>query len=244
MTRTMNALLVSLAGVLQVAAPAAAVVATRTSDKEFRHPGLTIPSLHTPAGIAGSRDQGQLPDLSGLGVAPGAAFYDPLARRWASLLPSEPLIPGTGLGNPLTWSGLGISGQPSEAQIKSAAWEAFVGYLQRTEALNVDVGELSRNPRLAVFEDGALVQIYVQRVLAGYAVRDSSITAVINHGNLVLLGITNWAAASPAADPSVSAEAARSVVAAHAGPALFVGSGKPRLEFVPFAPSGDAKADG
>ncbi|HET8645127.1 MAG TPA: hypothetical protein VFO85_06545, partial [Vicinamibacteria bacterium] len=227
-----------------LAAPLEAVVAPRAQEKEFRAPGLTIPSLHTPASELSSRLAAQLPDLAALGVPAEGAFYDPLAQRWASLLPTEPLIPGTGVGNPLTWAGLGITGQPTEAQIKAAAWEAFVAYLQRVQALGVNVDELSRSPRLAVFEDGAIVQIYVQRVLAGVPVRDSSITATINHGNLVLLGLTNWAAASPVADPSLAAEQARAVVAAHASPRLFTATDKPRLEFVPYAPSGDARQNG
>src|SRR5262245_8936196 len=52
----------------------------------------------------------------------------------ASFLLREPLIPGTVVDNALTWADLGIAGQPTTAQIESAAWTALLEHLQRAEA--------------------------------------------------------------------------------------------------------------
>ena len=78
MTRTKNRVLVSIAGLTLLAAPAAAVVVPqKAGSREFRHPGLTIPSLHTPSTALGSRDEAQVPDLSrledlrGISLEPG-----------------------------------------------------------------------------------------------------------------------------------------------------------------------------
>ena len=98
-------------------------------------------------------------------MPPEGAFYDPLWQRWGSLLPSVPLVPGRGVGNTLSWANFGVAGQPTDAQIKAAAWEALTGYLRGAPALRVDLDELSRSPRLAVHDGGALIQIHAQRFL-------------------------------------------------------------------------------
>src|SRR5262245_15691074 len=95
-------------GALLLAA-STAHAAVRPSDspvqqKAFRHADLKFASDHVsldrlqPALATALRQE-----LSGLGVSPDHAFYDVRAGRWGSLLLSEPLIPGTGVGNTLRW---------------------------------------------------------------------------------------------------------------------------------------------
>ena len=108
-----SALLVAVASV--TASSLEAVVPSRSplADKTFRHPRLEIPQEH-----------------------------DARAGRLSSLIVSEPLVPGTGVGNTLRWADLG--GRPAdEGAMKDAVWSAVLGYLQQHErALRVDVAEL------------------------------------------------------------------------------------------------------
>ncbi len=238
--------LVSAAAVTLLAGPLEAVVVpSRAQDKEFRNPGLFIPTQH--ASLSALEDKaaaGLKAELPGLGVTPEGAFYDANWRRLSGLLPRQPLVPGRGLGNNLSWSSLGISGTPTDAQIKAAAWNALTDYLRGADALRIDLSELSRSPRVVVHDGGALIQIYAQRFLAGVPVRDSSLTAVINNGNLILLGLENWGDAAVAADPALSADDARTVVSSHAAPAVLMQLRKPRLEFVPFTGEGTSEGYG
>ena len=108
----------------------------------------------------------------------------------ASLILSEPLIPGDGDGNTLEWP---AGARPStDPELQQAVWERVLAYLDRHAAiLRVDAEELAP-PRVGIFEDGALIQVFAQRRINGIPVRDSSVTAIFNNGNLVLLGLQNW----------------------------------------------------
>ena len=221
---------------LLVAGAAQAAVAPAPQEKQFKSPGLFIPTRHAPLADLDRKTAESLePELGALGVPAGGAFYDTLWQRWGSLLPTRPLIPGRGVGNTLSWAQFGIAGEPTDEQIQAVAWDALTGYLRSTPALGVDVEELTKSPRLAVHDGGALIQVHAQRFLSGVPVRDSSVTAVLNSGNLILLGLTNWGDAAPSADPRVTAADARTVVAAHAAPAVLSFARRARLEFVPFS---------
>jgi hypothetical protein len=241
MTRMKKILLASPSILALCAAPLEAVVPPARDPmaaKVFRNPALRVESRHTPLGQLDQSFSGQLArDLAALGVPPEGAFWDQSAGRWGTLLMRRPLIPGTGVGNTLAWSSFAVAGKPTEAQVKAAAWNALTAYLEATPALGVDVSELSRSPRVGIQDSGALVQIYAQRVLGGVPVRDSQLSAVINHGNLVMVAFDNWAATSPSLDPAFDGEAARSIVAGHARPFEFNVQGKSRLELVPVTAS-------
>src|SRR5262245_29718778 len=158
--------------------------------KAFRHADLKFSSVHQPLGALDASLAGALGhELSALGVSADQGFYDVAAGRWGTLILSEPLIPGTGAGNALHWEDLGLSAQPEAKDIERQAWTALQGFLRRAEGqIRVDIDELDQ-PRIAVFDGGALVQMSVGRVVEGVPVRDNTLTAVINHGNLVLLGL-------------------------------------------------------
>ena len=218
MSRLKN-VLVSAAAVTLLAGPLEAVVVpSRTQEKEFRSPGLAIPTQHTAlSALDAKQAAGLQTELAGLGVPPEGAFYDPLWQRWGSLLPSVPLVPGRGVGNTLSWANFGVAGQPTDTQIKAAAWEALTGYLRDAPELRVDVGELG-SPSIGIFAGGTLIHVHAQRVVGGIAVRDSGLSAVINHGNLILLGLQNWGSVDGTTNAVLSADAARAVVEAHVKP--------------------------
>jgi hypothetical protein len=116
---------------------------------------------------------------------------------------------------------------------------ALQAFLRRGEGqLRVDLSELAP-PRAGVHDDGALVQVYADRTVGGVRVRDSHLTAVINHGNLVLLGLTRWDPVTTSLSPAISAEEARGVAAQHVAPFEFApAKGKAHLELIPVQSAG------
>lgn len=73
------------------------------AEKVVRNPNLHIPTRLQPAmelqDELGARIQR---DLAALGIGGHSAFYDARTGRLTSLILSEPLVPGTGLGNTLS----------------------------------------------------------------------------------------------------------------------------------------------
>ena len=144
-----------------------------------------------------------------------------------SLVVSRPLLPGRGVGNTLR-----ASGPIGEADV----WQAMVRYLRGHQAqLRVDVSQLAP-PRIGIFEKGALVQVHAPRVVDGIPVRDSGLTAIINHGNLVLLGLQNRGNLDASPTPATTPARARAVLAGHVRPLAVTGYREAeRLELIPLA---------
>ncbi len=226
--------------ILALAASSAAVVPpeeTLLRARSFRHDDLAVDTRHLPAGEA------EAAALAALGVAPEGAYLDERSGRWATLMPAEPLLPGDGVGNQLTWEGFGLVEPPEVATYRRLVWEAFVRYLgDHREALGIDPGELTRPGHVTVHDGGALVQIHAPRQVGGIPVLGSSVTAVLRHGNLILLGSTHWAEVTVAPQATISAGQAMATVQSHlAGAAVASGFEKTWLNFVPAA-SGDGLA--
>ena len=208
------------------------------SEKFFYDPSLFVPEQTLPlAEIDGATLAALDGQVRALGLAPGTAFYDARVGRWSSLVLSRPLIPGSGAGNTLTWSG-GLAPRGAE-DWKNAAWNALLDYLRaNARDLKLDLAQLSTSPRISVHGDGDLIFIHVPRVVDGIPVRDNSIGAAINHGNLILLGLQRWGdvGANVPRSPGVSAQAAEDTVRAHVQPMAVSAFPKtPRLELVPVA---------
>jgi hypothetical protein len=185
--------------------------------KAVRHPGLHIPTRLEPAAAP-------LPGWT--------AFRDARAKRLASLILSHPLIPGDGAGNPLRWP---EGAAPGEAAVGARALEALRAFLLRHRAVvGVDPAELGA-PQVAVLEKGTLVQVSVPRVVGGIPVRDARLTAVLSHGNLVLLGADRWPDLSAPVRPRIPEAEARARVVRHAAPLAVSAIRSARLELVPLA---------
>jgi hypothetical protein len=204
--------------------------------KSYRHPGLYVNRQLQPASALGPDKQHERDALSRMGVATDSAFYEGRSGRLSSFILSQPLIPGTGMGNTLRWIDLGGSGPGDETLLRRAAWDALVLYLDRfQDELRLDPSELG-TPRIAAHESGSLIQVYAARRVGGVPVRDSYLSAVINHGNLVLLGLETWAPVSAALSPAVGADEARAAIARHARPFSIASFGKQaHLELIPMA---------
>lgn len=178
-------------------APAVFTVVPPGSDsplqqKELRHPDLWYENVFRPVAelpVEVSRQLGG--DLSRLGIDPSNAYFDPRTGRWGTLIVRQPLIPGSGAGNPLRWSDLGFQSPPDTAQRELAAWDALRGYLSEHVAeLRIDPTELATPKMRSVGE--RVIQIHAGRQIDDIPVRGAFVGATINSGNLVLLGERNW----------------------------------------------------
>ncbi len=185
------------------------------AEKAYRHPDLHIPNRYQPATELLDRGLGARRDLASLGVPPAGAFLDPRSGRWATLLPAEPLLPGRGLGNTLTWEALRVAPPGDRPGLERAAREALERYLRAHGAsLGIDPAELA-SARVTVHDGGERIQLYAPRRIAGVPVRDSFLTAVLNHGNLVLFGARHWGRIDTSTRPALAADAARARLEAH-----------------------------
>lgn len=212
------------------------------AEKAFRHPGLYISNLYEPvAGLpleAASRAREELAELR---IPAQGAFLDVRGGRWGSLLPAEPLLPGGGVGNDLTWASLGLVAPDDPAGFEDVAWDALTEYLHvREQLLGIEVDELWPPANVTVHDAGRRIQIYAQRVFRGVSVRDSYLTAVINNGNLVLLGVRNWGDIGISTAPGISEQSAVAAVAAHLEPTPVDGyRSRPELTVVPMGVGDD-----
>ena len=181
-----------------------------------------------------------------LGADADGGRLDARGGRWATLILTEPLLPGTGAGNNLKWSDLGRSAPGNRAEFSSAAAQAFREYVQlNSPALRIDPGELGASGKTTVLRGGALVQIQVPREYDGIPVRDSYLHAVINHGNLVLFGTSKWGDINLSTSPDVFFDDALAVVQAQVEPYTIDGFwGNSGLFIVPLAQGSDVNQIG
>ena len=106
-----------------------------------------------------------------------------------------------------------------EAALHAEVWDALRAYLaSHKDVLRLDLSEISDAPRIASYRDGALVFVYAPRVVDGIPVRDNSIGAAVNGGNLILLGVQKWGDVDVSRTPAIEAPAAEAVVRSHAAP--------------------------
>src|SRR5262245_60502866 len=189
MTRRVTVLAVALLALTLVPALAqvqpAASVAT---GKIFRHPALDVAPQNGPAPM--SESPSRAAELRVLGASAEGAHFDSRTGRWSSLMLARPMLPGSGVGNKLSW----ISGRPpaNDAGLRAAASSAVLDYVRNQKALRIDASQLGATPRAAVLSGADLIDVWIPRVVDGVVVRGNAITAVINHGNLVLFGMPSW----------------------------------------------------
>jgi Bacterial Ig domain len=223
----------------------AAVAPDRTSplaQKEFRHPAFHIQNRvqridEQPVAAR----QGLTDSLADLHASAQTSYLDVRSGRWATLYPTQPLLPGSGDGNAVSWEGLGVEAPVDARGWERASWDAFRAYVEgQSRALGVDLREMPQG-RVTVHEGGAIVQIHTPRVFEGIVVRDSYLSAVVNHGNLVLFGANQWGTIRTPSRPTVGAEQARAAVASHVQLAPSDWRRQPSLAYVVLA-SGDLES--
>ena len=191
--------------------------------KVFRNPNLTVVNLERfPANLGAAADK-TAGGLQALGAQSG--MYDWRGARWSSIVLSVPLVPGDGAGNALG----------NRKVTEGDVWQALSAFVSSHQAeLGVDMAELP-SPNVDIFEKGSVIHVHASRVVGGIPVRDSGLSAMINHGNLILLGLQNWGNVDASTQPVLSADAARAVVEAHVQPFPVNGYNDSHLERVPLA---------
>lgn len=226
---------------MTLTAPLGAVVPPERSgvaEKATRLAELDIGAvLRRPSQLPPAAAARAVADLAALGVPADRGRYDLRGGRWATVIPTQPLVPGRGFGNDLSWDALRRMPPAGDSELGAAAWNAFRGYLQaHRPQLRLDVGQLAATPSLTVLEDGERILLHAPRVIDGVPVRDSYVSAWINQGNLVLFGAHQWGDVGVSTVPDLPEDAARSAVQAHADPYTVTGSwGKSELVLVPVA---------
>jgi len=208
-------------------------------EKIFRHSELDINAIYRLPGELDKSEGASLAasDLVSLGVPQDRARLDVRGGRWAALTLGRPLMPGSGVGNALTWKGLGMTLPQGAQQLRDASDAAFRAYLQANAvALRIDPDELAASGVTTVHEDGAIVQFYVPRVFDGLRVQGSYVNAVANHGNLVLFGAQSWGDIKLSTASRLDASQALAAVQAHVAPFVVAEQWrKPELIIVPTA---------
>jgi hypothetical protein len=224
------------------AVPVGAVVAPEKGSplaaREFRHPRLQVELGLQRVEELPPADRGALLDaLAELRVASPGAYVDRRTGRFATLIPVHPLLPGTGEGNRIAWDDLSVPPPLDARGWEVAGWNALVAYVRaHGAALRIDASELASPGLVTVHDGGALVQILARRVFGGVPVRDSHLTAVVSHGNLVLMGAHNWGTIRLDSRPSIGAEPAEQVLARFLAAAAPAGARRaPHLAIVPMA---------
>ena len=204
---------------------------------EFEHQDLKITSvLWKPGQLppqAAARARG---DLAALGGPTASGRLDFRGGRWATLTMARPLIPGRGLANGLSWSGLGRRKPSTGAALGSATADALRNYLQANAGqLRLDMNEVAGS-RVSVLRDGDLVQLYSPRVFSGIPVRGSYLTAVVSKGNLTLIGTALWGDIDVSTTPDGTEDEAWAAIEAYADPYTATGAWrKSELLLVPSA---------
>lgn len=228
-----------------VTAPVHAIVQNEASpalDKLFMEPEFYILNWSQPVtALSPGLKVAVAADLLALGVSSDRAFYDRRAGALNSLILARPLVPGSGVGNRLSWTDLGLAAPTSDSQYGQAALAALSRFVVANgTALGVDPSEFEAEPTVGVLQDRRVAQIHVDRVVDGVPVRFSSLFATLNSGNLVLLGTKNWGAIDVPTAPSVIASAADATVAQHLTPYTISASPRPtHLELIPQANGSD-----
>ena len=163
-------------------------------DKSFQAEGLTgddfFQEVRNLRGKA-ANDANQL--LEKLGAPGVGAVIDSRSGRLANFMPALPMIPGSGVGNNLSWGDFNKSNKPSDVERGQAAWNAVRGYLQsNASVLGINMDELAGSPVITVYDGGELIHIHTPRVIGGIPVKDSYLKSTVRFGNLILFGAHKW----------------------------------------------------
>ena len=141
------------------------------SEKIFRHADLDIPNRLEPAiRLSSPLAQTAKKQLQGLEIAETHAFFDRRAGRWATLMPSVPLLqPSNGQGS--AWKSL--YSPAGSGSIEPVAWKAIESYLRdHMDQLHVDLSELDP-PVITVHDGGNRIQAFAARRVNGVPIRDN-----------------------------------------------------------------------
>ncbi len=207
------------------------------SERLFQHPDLTIPAFNDTVGQlpAPAAEQARA-RLAGLQAPEDSARVDRRSNRFVTLTPATPLVPGSGVGNALTWAELKMPAAPKASARAEAVRAAFAAFVRDHQAdLDLDLDEMSL--RVTDYGDGTLYQVFGLREIDGIAVRGSYVTGVVSHGNLALMSAHQWGDFNGRSNrPQLTADEARFAAEGHLLPLLVTREwGKPERVYLTMA---------
>lgn len=229
MIRTPLSLLLSLAAFFVAASALDALIEPeeepRGAARIFQHADLQPRAFHDAVENLPAETVEQVRQrLARLGVAENAARVDRRSGRFVTLLPSIPLVPGSGVGNRLRWDDVTSEQPRGRAPREEAAAVAFEAFLHSYQKELQILPEEFEAVQVTSHGD-TLFQLYVPRAFDGIPIRGSYISAVINHGNLNLIGMQRWGDRPPAAkQPQISFEQATAEAERALAPLTVTGS--------------------
>jgi len=213
--------------------------ANALSTKEFFKPEMRISSSN----VALDQVLDALPNKSawtGFAAAYGQpqVYIDPRSGAVTSIVTSIPLIPGGGDGNALSLkdvgSALGRKVEKVDPKIVGDLVRKFI--VSNSAVVGIDPAQLG--PEHAVQVSETIWNVRIPQIVNGVPVRYGHIVAVINSGNLILLGTETWGNALVDTQPRITDEQAMSLGFTFAGGKATTDQlwKKPDLEIVPTAP--------
>jgi hypothetical protein len=227
-----------------LAAAAASGIERPVKKPDLQKLAFALPELHVadivqpleklPPEIA-AKSKAALLSLGGADAVAPVGFFDLRAGRLGTVVLSKPLISAPSIR---------LEGAKSGQELEGRVWEAFRTFLaSQKDTLRIDLSELPEKPRVTVLEEGRVVQIYAPRSIDGIPVRGSSVSAVVNSGNLILFGAKRWGDVSHSTRPSLSESAAIRKVAEHVRPNSIAEYWREtRLEILPVSKGEDGLA--
>jgi subtilisin-like proprotein convertase family protein len=209
------------------------------STKEFFKPEMRISSSN----VALEQVLDALPNKSAwtsFAAAYGQpqVYIDPRSGAVTSIVTRIPLIPGQGEGNALglkdVASALGQKVGKIDPKVVGELVRQFVA--RNGAVIGIDATQLG--PEHAVQVTETVWNVRIPQVVGGVPVRYGHIVAVINNGNLILVGTETWGNALVDTQPRITEEQAISLGFAFAGGKATSDKlwKKPNLEIVPTAP--------
>ena len=234
----------SIAIIVLASAPAGAIKPPKKDGGleklAFSKPELHIPNAYKPVASLpaelGAEAQKSLDLLGAVEAVKPIGFYDVRAGKLGSIILSKPLVAGAANGIPPSSAAAG-----GDEELGRTVSEALRRYVTTYRGqLGIDPAELSAKPEVTVLEGGRVVQVRMPRVIDGVPVRGSFLTAVVNSGNLILLGTKHWGDVSVSTQPSLSEAAAIRRIAEHVRPhSVSEYWRETRLELLPVANGAD-----
>ncbi len=165
-------------------------------------------------------------------------YLDPRSGAATSVLIRVPMIPGAGLGNSLglgdVSASLGRTVGRIEPKVVADLIQSFVA--ANSGAIGIDAKQLGSARAVQVSD--TLWNVRFPQSFNGVPVRYGQLVAVINNGNLVLLGTETWGNVNVNIRPQISGDEAMNLGFALAGGREATDElwAKPSLEIVPVAP--------
>ena len=213
--------------------------ANTLSAKEFFKPELHISSSNLPLDQA----QGTLQNKSawtGFAAKYGQpqVYLDPRSGAATSISTRVPLIPGRGVGNTLKLADVSSVLGRKVGQVDRVVVADLVGKFVAGNSLAIGIDATQLGAVRAEQVTDTLWNVSIPQIVNGVPVRFGHLVAVINNGNLVLLGTETWGNVNIATSPKISPEEAVAIGFSFTGGRATDDTmwEKPSLAIVPVAP--------